>query len=138
MYFVLLIVEKFTGLNKWKTGKLGNILRWGYAMFFVLMGWVLFRAESLSQAWLYMKTMLGFGARPLINDLFLPELKSVWVFLVVAAVFSTPIASRVSQRIDRNKALPQILYNVVLILLLIAVLASVVSSSHNPFIYFNF
>lgn len=138
MYFVLLIVEKFTGLNKWKTGKVGSFLRWGYAMFFVLMGWVLFRAESLSQAWLYIKTMLGFGARPLTNDLFWPELKSVWVFLVVAAVFSTPIASRISQRIDRNKALPQILYNVVLIVLLIAVLASIVSSSHNPFIYFNF
>lgn len=29
MYFVLLIVEKFTGINKRETGKLGNVLRWG-------------------------------------------------------------------------------------------------------------
>ena len=138
MYFVLLLVEKLTGLYKYGGGKLGSILKWGYTMFFVLMGWVLFRADSLAQAWLYIRTMFGFAGRPVADHLFLLELKNVWVFLVAAVVFSVPIAAFVRKRIDQTKVMPQILYRVVLVILFIAVLASIVSSAHNPFIYFNF
>lgn len=48
MYFVLLILEKFFHMDE-KMGKFKNL----YTMFFVMMGWVLFRSDSLSAALVY-------------------------------------------------------------------------------------
>ncbi len=51
-YFVLLIIEKQTGLDKKKNW-------WGhiYTVFFVIIGWVLFRSTNISSAYEYLKVM---------------------------------------------------------------------------------
>lgn len=58
MYFVLLILEKFFHMDE-KMGKFKNL----YTMFFVMMGWVLFRSDSLSAALVYICSMFGFGCK---------------------------------------------------------------------------
>ncbi len=50
MYFVLLVIEKLTGWEKKYPDKM-IVLRRIYTLFFVLMGWVLFRADSITDAW---------------------------------------------------------------------------------------
>ena len=52
-YFVLLVIEKQTGLDKKKAW-------WGhiYTMFFVVLAWVLFRATNIISAYEYIKIML--------------------------------------------------------------------------------
>ena len=51
-YFVLLVIEKQTGLDKKKAW-------WGhiYTMFFVVLAWVLFRATNINSAYEYIKVM---------------------------------------------------------------------------------
>ena len=51
-YFVLLVIEKQTGLDKKKVW-------WGhiYTMFFVILAWVLFRSTNITSAYEYIKVM---------------------------------------------------------------------------------
>lgn len=44
-------------------GKFKNL----YTMFFVMMGWVLFRSDSLSAALVYIRSMFGFGCKGFID-----------------------------------------------------------------------
>ena len=63
MYFVLLILEKFFHMDE-KMGKFKNL----YTMFFVMMGWVLFRSDSLSAALVYIRSCLDL----VVKDLWMP------------------------------------------------------------------
>jgi alginate O-acetyltransferase complex protein AlgI len=56
MYFVLISLEKLTGFYK-KIGFFGHI----YTMLFVVFGWVIFRADSLTSAYAYLTAMFGGG-----------------------------------------------------------------------------
>lgn len=56
MYFILIALEKLTRFEK-KLGVLGHV----YSMFFVVIGWVIFRAENIGQAVQYIATMLDFS-----------------------------------------------------------------------------
>ncbi|MGN1132703.1 MAG: MBOAT family O-acyltransferase, partial [Ruminococcus sp.] len=60
MYFVLLTIEKLIGWEKKYPDKM-KILRRIYTLFFVIMGWVLFRADSIGDAGAYFATMFGGG-----------------------------------------------------------------------------
>lgn len=62
-YFVLLTIEKLTGLDKKKT-------IWGYlyTMPCVIFAWVFFRADTMRAALRYVKTMLGIGNVPFYTD----------------------------------------------------------------------
>ncbi|MGN1080139.1 MAG: MBOAT family O-acyltransferase, partial [Alphaproteobacteria bacterium] len=54
-----IVIEKLSGLNTEKTGILRNILLRGYALLAVLIGWVMFRADTLTAAAEYLKKMFG-------------------------------------------------------------------------------
>ena len=64
MYFVLLCVEKLTGFEKCSVPLW---LAWIYTMLFVVLGWVLFRAENLTGAVKYVLAMFGIGASGLLD-----------------------------------------------------------------------
>ncbi len=57
LYFVLITAEKLTEFEK--HNKKFIFLRWAYTMFFVVLGWVIFRADSLHAAIDYLKAMFG-------------------------------------------------------------------------------
>ncbi|MBQ8588727.1 MAG: MBOAT family protein [Clostridia bacterium] len=128
MYFVLISVEKL--LPQKYTGKvLGRI----YTMFFVVMGWVLFRAETLGDAVAYIKSMFSFG----IDGMFLGYFVQNIFLLVLGIAFCTPAPVRLCKRFIRGKT-ADILYVCGLVLVFVLSVASLVSNSYNPFIYFNF
>lgn len=138
LYFLLLTVEKLTGLDKRQSKLPGNLLRWCYSMLFVLLGWVLFRADSLTHAVQYIATMFGLSGNTLADAIFLADLRGAWVYLLLAAVFSTPIAQYLHKKEWASHPAAQILHSVALVIVFLLALASVAISSHNPFIYFNF
>ena len=136
MYFLLLTVEKLTGFDK-KNGPALNILKRIYTILFVLLGWVLFRAESVSSAITYIGSMFGVHGNPLTDGYFTGYLAQNAIILVLGGLFCTPAAKEVGGRI--KPSLPtDILYVAVYLLLFIFSIASLASSSYNPFIYFNF
>jgi alginate O-acetyltransferase complex protein AlgI len=136
MYFVLITVEKLTKFEK-KGEKLGW-LKYIYTMLFVVLGWVLFRADSISQAGTYLSSMFGLAGNPLIDDAFIFNVSNNYVFLIAAAVFSFPTAKLIREKIgDKHKSL-DVLYVIGVAALLLIAVSYIVKGSYNPFIYFNF
>jgi len=91
---------------------------------------VLFRADSVSQAAVYLKAMAG--ANGWIDGTFLGWLSQYARPLVIALACCTPLPKRA---LDRA---PGPLRAAILCALLLLSVASLVGSVYNPFIYFNF
>jgi len=127
-YFLLLMAEKYGHIDE----KLG-IFRRPYTLLCVLLLWVLFRADSLGAAGRYFAAMFS-GGRGSCDD-FLYYFGNMKAYLAVAAACCLPLDTlwkRVPERIrDGLEAAGTIA-------LLLLTLTYVVSSTYNPFIYFNF
>lgn len=136
MYFILLIFEKYTGFNS--TGGKGiDILKRVYLLFFVIIGWVLFRSETLGSAGMYYSSMFGLSGNPVFDGSFIEYLRQNLPYLVLGISFSTPIARTISGRIRQSVA-SDILYAAGLTAILLISVSFLVKGSYNPFIYFNF
>jgi hypothetical protein len=136
MYFVLLTVEKLTGFHN-RSGIVATPLKWLYTMVFVILGWVLFRSETLTGALHYIKSMFFLAGSPVFDGMFTGYLKQNAILLVIGIVLCTPVAHFLKERLKPSLFL-DILSAVGLIALFILSVASLVSSTYNPFIYFNF
>lgn len=137
MYFVLLTIEKLLGFNKGKNKKFSP-LKWLITMFFVLMGWVIFRADSLPQAFEYIKSMFCLNSNSFYDTVFAEQFRQGVIYIVFGIVFSFPVIPYLKKKIGKNNALMNFISVVVLCLLFVISVASIVSGSYNPFIYFNF
>lgn len=135
MYFILLTIEKLTGFHNTDKKHVKPFL-WVYSMFFVVLGWVIFRAASIDAAISYIATMFGKNA-VFCNSAFGVQLRQVAVFLLFGIVFSFPITKLFKPKRVDNVIIGS-LFVVIVVSLFIASVASIVSSSYNPFIYFNF
>ncbi len=123
MYFVLITSEKLTGFSQ-KLGKFGHI----YTMLFVIIGWVIFRADSLPAAFSYISAMFGITGAGLltVSDVF--WLKNNAFFLVAGIVFALPVA----------KKLPRAIQTAGIAACFLLAFTYMIKGSYNPFIYFNF
>lgn len=136
MYFALLVFEKITGIHK-KSSGVPNILKWIYTMLFVILGWVLFRAESISDALVYLRSMFWLNGNSFTDGLFTGWLKQNAILLGIGFLLSTPVFRILSEKLKDNQFVSFVRV-VGRILLLMLSVASLISSSYNPFIYFNF
>ena len=135
MYFCLLIFEKYSGYDiNDKEGR-RHLLKHIYTMFFVVSGWVLFRAENIGQAIDYFQNM--YGAMPLIDDGFIEYFRQHAIFLVIACIGSTPYPKMLVQKYEGSKVL-SVLGVIFLLLLFVFSVSFIVKNTYNPFIYFNF
>ena len=133
-YFVLLVIEKLTGLDKKKAW-------WGhiYTMFFVIIAWVLFRANSIEYAFDYVKVMFS-----CFNNIKPPENISVYTFimLAIACILSFPLKNlKIIERLNSNQKfekLVTVVNTIFIVCLFIITAIFVCSSSYSPFIYFDF
>lgn len=135
MYFVLLTIEKLIGWEKKYPDKM-KILRRIYTLFFVVMGWVLFRADSIGDAGAYFATMFGGGN--LIDDATIYYALNYIVYFVIAILVSTPIFKNISAKINGNNPVVVAVSTVGLFVLLVVSVSYIVKGAYNPFIYFNF
>lgn len=136
MYFVLLVIEKFTGIHK-KNGKVLNVFKWMYTILFVVLGWVVFRAESIGDAFVYIRSMFGLMGNAFADGMFTGWLTQNLILLVIGFVLCTPIFRFLSQKTMKSNVIGFVKAGGLICLFVLSV-ASLVSSSYNPFIYFNF
>lgn len=92
MYFVLLILEKFFHMDE-KMGKFKNL----YTMFFVMMGWVLFRSDSLSAALVYIRSMFGFGCKGFIDAYVIQYFKQYILYFIMGILCCFPIFKNINR-----------------------------------------
>ncbi len=134
-YAVLLIAEKFALLPKLqKHPAIGRV----YTLLFVLLGFVLFDAPSLSAAASRIAGLFG-GAGAGVESLY--YLKSYAVVLLLAVLGATPLPKRLLARLRQNRVcgvLLDVLEPIVLVALLALCTAYLIDGSFNPFLYFRF
>ena len=128
-FFVLLSVEKITGIAK-KPNFFGHV----YTMLFVIIGWVLFRAENIADAWRYLKTMFGFNHASVFDLQAVSYLQNYGLYILVGIAFCFPIISLLKRKINISRNL---LFVLAFILFVLSV-SFTIKGSYNHFIYFNF
>ena len=136
MYFILLTFEKMTGLSKINLRLALNLTR-VYTLMFVILGWVTFRAKTIGDAFDYYKSMFGMNNNRLADGVFAAWISQYAVIIVCAIIFSTPLVRIASRRLIGQKLYEYMKVFACCTLFVLSV-ASLVSSSYNPFIYFNF
>ena len=133
---LFIILEKVTGWHKKEGGIILRVVQHCSLIFIVIIGWVFFRAETLTQGAQYLGTMFG-----------LSEIKSshltihqtmnmlTWFTMALAIVLSMPLARRLAYAEGVWTAR---LANVWCIVLFVLSWATMAASTYNPFIYFRF
>ena len=154
-YALLLLIEK--RVTKWigsipgsgvieDTGPLRPVMRCLYGLRHVyvaaalLVGWVFFDAETLSQVTGRLSLLFG-GAEQTAGQAALYYLRSYIVPLIIAAVGATPLPAYIVARVAtaiRGAKILAVLEPAYIFALLIVVTAYLVDGSFNPFIYFRF
>ena len=134
MFGVILALEKlFLGKVLEKSPKfIGHI----YTLFFVLMSFVIFNAESFGEIFENFKGMFGVLDAPLINDIALYNLRSYAVILAVAIIGATPAPKILWNRFKKGSSV--ILEPIGAVLILLVSTAFIINGSFNPFLYFRF
>ena len=131
VYYGFLMLEKQTKLLD-KLGKLSHV----YTRMVVLLLWVVFRATSLGSAFAYLGNLFGIGAAGLVDRQFFVYLRSTGLVLLLALIGCGPWVKNLFGKLQ-DKGLGWIEPVWVTVVFLASVLQAV-SSTYNPFIYFNF
>ena len=136
LYAVFLMIEKWVPALQ----KLPTVLRRGYVLLVVLLGFVLFNAADLSQAVADIKGLFGFGNVPFITGETLYYLRSYGILFLLGLVGSTPLMRDLWNRLSHGKAgrVMAVLEPVLMIGALLICTAYLVDGSFNPFLYFRF
>ena len=133
LYALLLLVEKWVPALQ----KLPNLLRHGYVLLLTVLGFVLFNAESVSQAGSDLAALFGFGGLPAVTPETLYYLRSYALVFVLGIVGSTPLVKQAACRVSETKAGP-VLELLAMAGLLLVCTGYLVDGSFSPFLYFRF
>lgn len=135
LYFgVLLTIEKFF-LSK-ILDKLPSALSHIYAMFFVIIGWVIFDFTDTGEMLSYLGSMFSMKSGLISSDAL--YLSATHLPLIIIAVLaSLPLVRHLYEKLRRFKYYPAV-ETVMAISVLVLCVASLVSSTYNPFLYFRF
>jgi alginate O-acetyltransferase complex protein AlgI len=132
-------------------------LRHAYLLLVVMVGWVFFRAETLTSALAFLHAMSGFGqAQPTLYDVRWYLTPEVVVALTAGVIAATPIAPTLARLWDERRAkaaprsadavsevwqlgwVPSAAATAGLIVVFAASLMLSAARTYNPFIYFRF
>ena len=136
MYFVLISAEKLTGFEK-KQGRAVNVFKWMYTMLFVVLGWVVFRADTIGEACFYIRAMFGLNGNAFSDGMFSGYFLQNIILIAIGMLLCTPIFRILKKKTESSTAAGFVSAGVLIVLFVLSV-SSIVSNSYNPFIYFNF
>lgn len=115
---------------------------WPFTMVLVLIGWVMFRAESVSQAFVVYAGMLGANGVALSPEVVLLTRPSELLFLTLGCILAVDPVALVSGRLRAPVAVPSLVSGALTTVspLILFVLCTVVlhARSESPFLYFQF
>ena len=121
IYFALLIIERECKFNFGHAG----------TMICVMILWVVFRSSNVNAAVKYLSAMLGLNGNMFFDSGFVVYVKGTWSVLIMAVIGVFPIV----KDFLRRHALIESLW---LMIIFVLSILETISSTYNPFIYFNF
>ncbi len=140
-FFMLLVLEKLFLLRI--LNRLPRLLSHLYALFWIVLGWVLFACEDLTQLGNYLKMLFGIGV-PAVNKLALYEWTTHAAFLVILALSCTQLMKNAANFVLHKlsafigEAAAFWLKSSWCLAVLLFSITMLVSGSYNPFLYFRF
>ena len=139
-FCLLLLGEKF--LWGKALDRTPALVRHAYTMLAVVISWVLFRSVDLSQAWAYLGAMFGHTTGLAQDGQVTYYLLQYWPEWVLAIVASLPVKGWLQEKLKQGGALGETILIWVPKILALGLLGlaylKLVTSSFNPFIYFQF
>ena len=133
LYAACLLAEKWIPALQ----KLPTIVRRAYTLLVVILGFVLFNAENMTQAGSDIAGMFGFAGVPFVTKETLYYLRSYGLLFLAGFVGATPLVRDTAAKLYKHKIVA-VLEPVVLILLLLICSGYLVDGSFSPFLYFRF
>ena len=132
---LLMMLEEVLPFFRREGGRVKKILMHGYTMLAVLLGFVIFRAESIRDGFTWIGRMFtGFASNPSAMSLARMQLNPLFLTALAAAVAaSCPVVEKLRERKGY-----EITADLVSILGLAACVLSLAGGAYNPFIYFRF
>ena len=144
-YLLTLLIEKTVGgLEVDKNGKakcislfVGGVRR-VLTLSIVVMGWVIFRSDSLKDAVHYIGAMFGYHASSIVDLQAINYIKNGGMGLSASIILSMPVYSLIKNRVEKHEIMWQILESLIILAVFICSLFAVIGSTYHPFIYFHF
>lgn len=143
LYFgIILVIEKFFIGNGIK--RLWGPLQHLYALVLIMVGWVLFRSNTLAYALEYIRVMFALSGQELVNSQAIYYLSEYRLEFIIAIVASAPSYRLLKEKLEAvrlgraERALRSFLRPAVLGVLFLTCIMYLVNSTFNPFIYFRF
>lgn len=112
-----------------------RVFRHLYVILAFVLGWVVFRAESMEHAFMYYAKMFSFDLSYVKMDLSFYA-NEYLLFLIAGVILSTPIYPKLMSKV--NNEFKIIIESCLIMVLFLVVILSLATSSYNPFIYFRF
>ncbi|MCJ8006528.1 MBOAT family O-acyltransferase [Lederbergia wuyishanensis] len=132
IYFGVLIALEKAGLSKILL-RAHPVFQHLYFICFILIGWVLFVFEDLTQGLTYLSIMFGISGNQVLDQQTMYELYTNGVLFIIGIMGAIPIGKLfINRKIVRD--ISPIIYFVILLLST----AFLVNESYNPFLYFRF
>lgn len=138
MFGILLVIEKVWLLKHLQKSKVWNHF---YVMFFILISFVIFNSNNMTEALSYVGGMFGIGTTGLANAEVFYYLRSYGPMMLIAAIGSTPLVVNAATKLsagEKTGKVVNIIEPIFLAAVLILCTAFLVDGSFNPFLYFRF
>ena len=133
-----LAIERLLGMGKYKSF---NVFAWLFTLLLVVIGWVMFRANSVGQAFDIYSLMFGFKGLSLSTDYAL-KIQSWQLFILIVGCIVVLFngARQHSTRLQKVAHNPLSIKcaQVISFPLFLVALSSLIASSYSPFLYFQF
>ena len=132
LYFAVILVLEKKIYGKYLSNT--KVLKYIYTIGLVVISFVIFNCENVSDIKIFLSSMFGLNNLPLINTETLYYIRSYLVLLIIAIIASTPLLKVIGNKIKKLEFLEPVIYIGIIIL----VTAYLVDTSFNPFLYFRF
>ena len=133
LFGALLLTEKLVPA----IGKLPDILKHAYVLLIIVLSFVLFNGDSLSQVGADFAGLFGFGGLPAVTAETLYYLRSYGLLFALGFLGATPLVKNVALRLEKTK-IGAALEVAALTGILLICTAYLVDGSFSPFLYFRF
>lgn len=135
-YGIILIIEKvFLGKI---IEKLPKVLQHIYALFFIIIGWVIFRVEDFSQMGIVLQKMFTWQASGIVDNIILNfDIFSSLPYILIGIVGSIPLLAKLREK-RKETNFYQIVSNLWSFGIFILSICFLLVATYNPFIYFRF
>jgi alginate O-acetyltransferase complex protein AlgI len=135
---IMMVLERMFLVKLYKKTK--NIIAVPLTFFLTILGWMIFRADTLRQALLYIRKLFDFIAVESTVHIS-PKYYTILVIAILfsfAALFKPVVRWQESLFTPDKSSLRHTLHTILAIVLFILSLSAITASGFNPFIYFRF